>query len=61
MEEYPECLRCKGTGMILARLTPEQDLGFAKRGMGIPKVECPTCNGDGYLTATHSTTSKPVR
>jgi hypothetical protein len=46
-----ECWKCKGEGICLARLTLEQDSGFAKRGLAIPKVECWICNGTGWLPA----------
>lgn len=46
------CKRCKGTGQILAQLRPEQDYAYAERGMPIPKVDCPTCNGSGQERAT---------
>lgn len=46
-DEWEECRSCHGTGERLARLTPEQDMGFARRGFAIPKVTCWVCDGIG--------------
>ena len=49
LDDYTDddCWRCHGRGVVLARLTQEQDFGFAQRGAPIPKVQCPRCKGTG--------------
>lgn len=50
LDDYSDedCRSCHGTGQRLARLTPEQDRGFAQRGQPIPKVDCWVCQGTGF-------------
>lgn len=48
-DDPTECPNCHGTGQKLARLSPEQDLSFAQRGLPIPKVDCWICKGSGFV------------